>query len=80
MNNPVGKKVRIRPSATVPGWWYACHVYNLTFTHKDGTTQAPCRGCGGAWGKTPLEAFNKLKECANELAMLRHRNVYLLSR
>ena len=62
MNNHVDKKVRIRPSATVPGWWYACHAYNLAFTHKDGTTQSPYRCCGGVVGKTPLEAFDKLKE------------------
>lgn len=62
MSKPVEKKVRIRPSVTAHGWWYACHVHKLTFTNKDGTTQAPCQCCGGVVGKTPLEAFNKLKE------------------
>ena len=66
MSNPVDKKVRVRPSAMFPGRWYACHAYNLTFTNKDGTTQAPRLCCGGTWGKTPMEAFNKLKEACHE--------------
>lgn len=65
-------KVRIRPSATIPGWWYACHATKLPYTLPDGVTEAPRTCCTGAVAKTPAEAFNKLKEVCHDLGSDRH--------
>lgn len=67
-------KIRIRPSVTKPGKWYALFVYrpNPRADGNKGPVQYPVPGMTGCLGDTPTDAYcnliRKHQGTANDLA------------